>query len=728
MTSKKSFLVNIKTNARRRIWLYVIMFLAFFFSQPVFLAMSLSTETMYYTFDDLGAHLGNVFALCVGLNGGMAFLVAILAVISAVQGFSYMYQRKKLDLYMSVPVSKERRFAAIYINGVLAYLASYLISMMLSFLVAQAMGAQIWRGLGEAAAALIGNTMLFLAVYHITILAVMLTGNLIVTLMGTFVLLFYDGVIYLLTGGYMETFFSSFHYRSTERMADFLISPVIRFFMLTSQAFDFGASYNYYRRVLQWGEFFRGLVPIGFVAVLALGLAYYCYTKKPAEVCGKSMAFPVTKPVIKVCITIPAGLTGGVSFYYLSGQSMLFFLFGMLAGTLLCHSIVEVIYDFDIRSVRNGWKSLLISAVGVAVIFLVFVCDLLGYDSYVPRQEQVDHIAMRFTDSYGTFYNEEFESIGAEQYIFDNMQITDMQPILELATKRMGQIAEVGSQVRYCSIQYTLKNGKNVYRSFPIMYREDTALLDQIVTDPAYQQGSSLVYNEPLLTLGKRLRIYYDDGRGRNVITSEFSLEELWTAYRKDMEDFTYTEMLEELVTGKFEMECVENGMYVSAQLPVYPSFTNTIALIQKTGLYREDYLDMSNVEQIIVRNNNSEAYDKFGHENEYGTYHYIDFSVEATFEDAQEMQQIADAIYPQNFDDFWMPGDTLDRDYDVTVVFKQEPDMTDSDRGSYGNYYMLTDQIPEFVKEATLYREGSETGAVSGETVQPEVYISIDY
>ena len=48
MTSKNSFLANLKTNSRRRIWLAVLMLLYFFFSLPVGTAIKLSMEKTYY--------------------------------------------------------------------------------------------------------------------------------------------------------------------------------------------------------------------------------------------------------------------------------------------------------------------------------------------------------------------------------------------------------------------------------------------------------------------------------------------------------------------------------------------------------------------------------------------------------------------------------------------------------------------------------------------------------
>lgn len=703
MTSKKSFLVNIKTNIRRRVWLIVVMFLGFFFVMPVLTAMNLNMQKLYYhEYGHLDTYLGRVFASFIGLNEGMGLFVSLLAVIAAIQGFSYMYQRRKLDMYMSMPVAKGRRFAAVYLNGLLAYFVSYLINMLLSFLVARTMGADISLAFGEAAAALLGYTVLYLAVYHVAILAVMLTGNLIVTLMGTAVLLFYDGIAYTLLIGYMSTFFSSFYYRTEEAFDKLLVSPVIRFFMLVGDMFSY-ENYMYARTIL-WDRFAKGIIPILIAAVIAFALAYWCYTKKPAEVCGKSMAFPKTKAVIKILITIQAGLAGGVIFYSFSGSSMVFFVFGMLAGTLLCHGVIEVIYDFDIRSVKNGWRSLLISAACVAAVFSIFQFDLIRYDSYVPEPDQVDNIAFSFSGSSTNYYDENLNSIGKEKYIFDNMQITDIRPVLELAGRRMGTEIEDVTEYRYCVVQYVLKNGKKIYRQFPTAYREDTALLDEIVTDSAYQKASYTIYNEPLMGLGSKLRIYYDGGSGRREVT-DFSVEELKNAYRKDLQGFTFTETMEQLVQGRFTLECIEQGMYVATSFPVYPSFANTISLLREAGCYTEEYLEPDNVEQIIVSNSNSAMYDSYVAENGYGTgiYSYQDFNVEIAIDDPEEIKRIADAVYPENFNEFWMPDGTLDTDYYVTVIYKKSTEDTDS---YASGYYILADRIPDFVKERTAYTE----------------------
>lgn len=704
MTSKKSFLVSMKTNLKRRIWLLVIMILTLTFSMPMYLAMALSTEKMYYSYKDLPIHLGKVFASLVGLNGIICFLVAVLAIISAIQGFSYMYQQKKLDLYMSVPVSKERRFAVIYLNGILVFIIPYLINLALCFLVGKAMGANIWLGVEEAAAAVIGNTIFYLAMYHVTLLSVMLTGNLIVTLLGTGVLLYYDMAVCSLLLSYMGRFFSSYYYKSSEKIERFLISPVFRFMKAFDECFTY--EYNYTQeRVLHWGKFFSGMLPVLLFAVLAFALVYWCYTKKAAEVCTKAMAFAKTKGVIKVLLTSVAGLAGGIIFYGLSGSSMAFMVLGLIVGTLLCHGIVEVIYDFDIRSVKNGWRSLLVSGGVVAVSFCIFQFDLLGYDSYVPEASEIESVSFSFADLYDSFYDEDLNGMGNEYYAFEHMKITDIAPVLELAKLRTGMEEPDGTDqedafYRSCIVKYRLKNGKEAYRRFPTKYMEDVALLNEIVTDKEYQQSAYLIYNEPLIALGDALKLNYDSGAELCEVQG-FTLDELVLAYRKDLEGFDFSDMIAECVQGRFIVEDTAKNQYLQGFLPVYPCFENVNRLLKEAGLYREYYVDPDMIEQLVIRNDNSELRDAYEENGDYQLYQ--DFMVEETFTDPMEIRQIVPALYPDTYTDHWTPEGKVNMGFYVTVSYKAGSKVQPE---RYICYYMLEDKIPDFVRERTAYSE----------------------
>ena len=105
-----------------------------------------------------------------------------------------------------------------------------------------------------------------------------------------------------------------------------------------------------------------------------------------------------------------------------------------------------------------------------------------------------------------------------------------------------------------------------------------------------------------------------------------------------------------------------------------------------------------SEVERMTVTNSNSELY-----QNEEDEYGYNDYSTSAVFEDKQEISQIMPALYPDSFTDVWTPDGTLDMDYYVDVMQADMPEDSKIERYSSG-FYMLTDKIPDFVKERTAY------------------------
>lgn len=700
MTSKKSFLVSLKTNLKRRVWLIVVMILALTFAMPTYLAMALSTEKMNYRGHDLPIQLGKIFAGLAGINEGICILVGVLAVVAALQGFSYMYQQKKLDMYMSVPVSKKRRFAVIYLNGIFVFIIPYLVNLALSFLVGQVMGADVRLGLEEAAAAVIGNSIFYLAVYHTVILAVMLTGNLFVTLLGSGVLLFYDIAVLSIITSYMGSFFSSYYYKSSIKLENLLISPVSRFVRACNDAFTY--DYRYMQiRTLHWDRFLKSMLILLVIAVLILLLSYWCYTKKPAEACKRAMAFPKTKAVIKVFLTAAAGLAAGIMFYAMSGLNKVFLVFGLLVGTLLCHGVVEVIYDFDIRSVKNGWRSLAVSGGVVAVVFGIFQFDVFQYDRYVPQASEVESIAFVFVDDYTTFYDENLDGVGSEEYAFRNMKITDIAPVLELAERRMGleePLRESGMVYRTCLVKYDLKNGKEVYRKFPTACLEDEELLNAVVTNKAYQEAAYLIYNEPVMALSDQVKISYDSGAELKAV-SGISLEQIKNAYVQDLEGLDFTDIMEERVQGRFQLEYISGNDYVTAYLPVYPSFERINEMLKKEGLYKKYYADPEKIERIMIRNDNNELYERYSEDG------YIlrgEFSVEESFEDKDEIARIVPALYPDTYD-YWIPNGVLNTGFYATIVYKSGEEI---EQNNYVAYYMLDDKIPDFVRERTAYSE----------------------
>ena len=99
MTSKSSFWVNCRENLKRRSWTLLLCALALFLALPVRLAMELSVESRRILQDPawtggktIGEWLGSIFMQNLS-NSLFSLLVFFLAILLAVQGFSWMDSR-----------------------------------------------------------------------------------------------------------------------------------------------------------------------------------------------------------------------------------------------------------------------------------------------------------------------------------------------------------------------------------------------------------------------------------------------------------------------------------------------------------------------------------------------------------------------------------------------------------------------------------------------------------
>ena len=105
MTSKNSFLVDLKQNAVRRTWSILLFAISFFFVLPVTLMVNFSSLLKYTEEQFLAKQMLVSFKSVVVLNPFIMAATVIFAIIAAIHGFSYLYSRKKTDMYLSVPVS-----------------------------------------------------------------------------------------------------------------------------------------------------------------------------------------------------------------------------------------------------------------------------------------------------------------------------------------------------------------------------------------------------------------------------------------------------------------------------------------------------------------------------------------------------------------------------------------------------------------------------------------------
>lgn len=707
MTSKKSFLASMKENNKRRIWVWIVSGLFWFFYFPIGLGLLMSRTKnanidMQVTEEFALFNLRETVSSWIGVNEAMLIFVSALAILCAIQGFSYLYSRKKVDMYHSVPVSKKRRFLTIYMNGILIYLVPYFINMLLAVMVAFINGGLYSVNLVHAFIAFFLNLILYIGIYGLTIIAVMLTGNIIITLFATVIFLWYEIVARYVIYEYMTHFFKYYSYNSMNNNI-YTLPPAWY--------------YNAINKIQKISDPKISMMQAGLsdilicilLAVIFGVIAYWCYMKRPSEAAGKAMAFAKTKGIIKVLITIPVTLFLVLEVRGIvcpSGEntginSLPIILLTTIVIAVLCSAIIEVIYEFDIRAAFKKKYHILISSACVVLIYCIFQFDLTGYDKWVPNPDKLESavILAEGLTYRQNIYGSDLKYITRKELSKIQPGITDIDAICELSGKKASY--EDNDKLVGLEVAYQMKNGKTIWRNFPVSIKEEDTL-NKIFENQEFKLENFSIYNDEMFENFKTEptgEITYNTGiRIENIPLED--MDTIRSLYIKDLNRSNYNTLKNELVCGKifFTAQWGDGRNYnnFETNYEIYPSYTNIIGYLKEKGLYKEKVLYPEEILSITVNNYHYE-YSQMGFDR------YENRMVTKTFTEEHQIKELADALFPTNFETTFLPPDTISENYSVTVQLKSE--MVDSSyyRGN-NSFNLISDQIPDWLEKETAY------------------------
>ncbi|MBO5209109.1 MAG: hypothetical protein J6B68_07165 [Lachnospiraceae bacterium] len=708
MTSKNLFWVRCKENNKRRIWVWIVSILLQLVSYPAVMTVYLSRiqfwnkEGMYATKDIYKTALYEATADAIGFQPKTYMFVIILALLIGMQGFSYLYDRKKVDMYHSVPIPMESRYATIYWNGIASYLIPCIASIFIAILIALTQGAMGGTVLAECGYAFVLNLLFFLVIYHTTILAVMLTGNKVITGFLIFGFLFLEYFAVQLYNGLKYTFFDTADNYFTNLEPQ--LSPI----------------YDYSMKVyeLKWetdltkiGDIIFPMYIKWFVLMAVLGvIAYLCYWKRPAESAGKAIAFGKAKPVLKVVIATMVGAAICYLVYESAYYNVWITVLAMLAGTILCCGALEVIFEFDIRAMIKHLVSSGVSIGIVLIIFCIYHFDILGYDTYVPDVEDVESFALYTGTYYQDYFREGdgYDYITENEYYKQNMFLTSVEEICELVKKSQNIEGEEMGEGRQFYVLYRLKSGREVSRRFYVDFDDasNEELLNEIVGNEEYINGVYQIAKAEKVLENKTLEISYSNGTVEKALPS-VDAEKIKEAWLKDMEQFDFSLARHNRPCGKIEL--LFTDCYNIWNLPVYDSFTNTIDYLKENNAYYPLELNPEDIASVTVTNYHYSLYEEATlYEESTINSKVVATSVTAatdvteTFTEPEEIAEIVAHIYPTNLDLNWNSVDELEQDYEITIAFKAGADYPYG--AGYYYYQFINGEVPGFVEEATAW------------------------
>jgi ABC-2 type transport system permease protein len=452
-----------------------------------------------------------------------------------------------------MPVKKERRFFVIWLNGVLIYAIPCFASVLVSLLYGSAQGLAPLTVWGTVLWTHLTAFALYLALYHLCILAVMLTGHIVFTVFFIGILQGYELLMQGLYFLMMDEFFRTYVYNSEIPLM--LTSPYF-------QVFD-----------PSWWSLL--VLPLQILAFLAL--AYFAYSKRQADAVGRALAFRIAEPVLKVALAVPATIVMAMVFrsatqygsYGNEGSPIFIIVASVITVTLVC-CLLEVIYEFDIKAAIRQKRYILICGGAAALIFLAFRFDIAGYDRYIPRANSLASYAVVVPGAASdSLFDKEGGYISTRDYASANMYATDIASILALAALQPGrnptgngygnyEYDDLG-RYNYVYVLYRLKSGREVKRLVYINHnnQQTQSLLNSIVSTEEYKKGAYVeladyfdAYWLEARERGWNLECsyrYYQDGWAEEyvLLISRRDVPRLFEAYRQDLRAMNYYDIIE---------------------------------------------------------------------------------------------------------------------------------------------------------------------------------------
>ena len=600
---------HIKTESKGNWWIPALLLLGFLLAFPVAELLKLGNwKDIGYTVDQTRVLYENLWKDGLAITGSA--VAAIAAVCNSIYGFRYLYSRSKTDFYHSLPVKRAGMFWQKIYVGVIYYLVPYLIMEFLAVCIGAAKGFFSLKLLFMAAELLGLHLLVYFLIYFCIVLILCITGNALAGILSIIFAVAYSGALSMLLGIYGETFFRTYYSADTYSIPGLLkgtFSPV-GLAMQLLQKYRAGESYPFSLFIIA-------------ITVLVVILTRIAYVKRPSEASGKTMVYKWTEVVLRFMVVVPFGLGIGWIFYELTvGRTrVIWWIFGLILGTVISHGLMETIYQMDFRGFFSKKFQLCIAGILVIICAFGYKQDLLGYDRYCPKQEDIASVnvgmmsflsdsnavveensdgSYSITESYKWYkpafaLSDKNSGIGDETY----------EALKEAAvgTREFSSEEYYGNASYSVYVKYTLKSGRNIWKSYVIkdevvekllrgLYNEEN-FKDQkygfLKLDPEYIDELDLVAADSVSHT-----LYNDSDRSEGR-------KEFIEAMKKDVEAATTEELMEVptarldimyRLPGKTDADHMspdpqyDTSVYGDWSIYVYPSFKNTLEILRKTG------------------------------------------------------------------------------------------------------------------------------------------------
>ncbi len=548
----------------------------------------------------------------------------VLPVVLGINIFSYMHSKQAVDVFHALPISRKDLFLSNFAAGY-TLIATSLIFNFAVIWVVSSFNFGIAQGLGVLLELLIWLAITF-TIYALTVLAMVNVGTMFDGFAFTMALLGGFSGIYGIVFMLMQTYVYGFADISMPIDNMIKLSPVstmVRRIAFSSRYLDQQGMNENLLTVALW---FIAAIGVTFLAIKA-------YQNRKSET---AQSVGIIGPV-QILGRAEAVFAGGVilaalfvGVFNIEGKGA--FSLAAVVGAFIAYLIMDLVLT---RNVSSVFKSLHIAAIASVVsgVLVYIICNgFFVYENKVPTVDSVEEVKI----SYNTMYGDEKMRVssysGPNNWIYNPIVLKDPASVETLIAVHQteidfkpGAVRGTDEEDRYYGasmrIEYTLKNGKKLYRSYSGLHRQN---IDNMVKLEAADEVVSQVV--PLFSLPledvREMGLYTITTKTEPVYTfSKSEHQKLIEAIKYDLLSITSEQLKKQekaVAYIRYDYLYVDPGMAVaesasqyaptreleesySSYIMVTESFTNTIKLLREIGVYDQLAIDLSKVKQGII-------------------------------------------------------------------------------------------------------------------------------
>lgn len=482
MTSRRSFINLRRENIKHRIGMILITFFFFFLAVLSFLMViqnicsrDIKAEKIMEQITDLARP-----------EYGMAFVALGAALLLAVSSFKYLHSRTEVDFYHSLPIKRTEIITILLTNDLMLFMVPLVLVTSFKCIVTAAAGYLSQAFLVHSLFAVVCYTAIFAVTYLTMSLAMLMTGNTFIGLLGFCVFSGYSPVMLcMLYPSLASAFFETYCEFGDKSVIFSYFSPL----SLTRLLLASGGTWR-------WEEHVLHLAAIGVWVVILLVINYLLFSRRASEMAGKAMAFPRWNPVIRFLLVIPGAIYVGLGLYAVSFTSFKpWIIAGVIIGGFFAHGVIECIYRFDVRGLWSNKRQMLASLAAAFLIVGFFWLDLSGFDRYLPREEELSSIVVDtsyLTDN--SFWGKERNGVTGKAMIQSRKVLDRIIGENDQNKDILENGGESSSGYDSYTFTYKLKNGKEAKRVYALSPELQDDLMEQVFDTMEYKKDTYSLY------------------------------------------------------------------------------------------------------------------------------------------------------------------------------------------------------------------------------------------